>query len=581
MGSNSSINLHLPEVPDVDDYRTYNALLLIHNALEILLQAVEDGMGGGGGGHEIQDEGIALAQEAALDFQGLGVTVTPGVGKTIVTIPGGTSYTDEDAQDAVGTILGNTADIDLIYNDGANTITATLSAALAALITALATASHAAASVGDTSTVDLTIVGQHITGIVPDNGITNAKLADVNTATFKGRTTGGAGDPEDLTVAQAKTLLNLAGTNNGDQTSIVGIAGTKAEFNTACSDGDFLFKDPGIVEDATPELGGDLYWNNYSGYEVHFLHIDGQTATYTDAGTPSTENFIYIGANHTYDYTVPGLGLILPSALWFSGEQRVKRNMYASSGCSLFYVDATIVNEAGVNRRLSGLNLLVGATNYTGDGGGAATTVNPATNALFAEIYSGPIWSAINSATVSANGDVHSVIVSLPTINTGVSLNSRPVLNISDYVGAGSLAKQTGLLIADLTKATDNSAIVYGTGTIPSNQFGIYQGNTKRNYFNGSMRTARRHVTSGVTFDRTDFLVSYNGAGANFPLPKASDNDGVIFVLKKHHSSAGNPTFTLVDAGDSIDGAATLAVTTCKAVQAYGAGNLWQVIWTA
>ena len=42
-------------------------------------------------------------------------------------------------------------------------------------------------------------------------------LADVATATFKGRTTAGTGSPEDLSVAQAKTLLNLTGTNSGDQ----------------------------------------------------------------------------------------------------------------------------------------------------------------------------------------------------------------------------------------------------------------------------------------------------------------------------------------------------------------------------
>ena len=48
--------------------------------------------------------------------------------------------------------------------------------------------------------------------------VTNAKLLNVATATFKGRTTAGAGSPEDLTVAQAKTLLNLTGTNSGDQT---------------------------------------------------------------------------------------------------------------------------------------------------------------------------------------------------------------------------------------------------------------------------------------------------------------------------------------------------------------------------
>ncbi len=40
-----------------------------------------------------------------------------------------------------------------------------------------------------------------------DASATNAKLANVSTATFKGRTTAGTGSPEDLTVAQATALL--------------------------------------------------------------------------------------------------------------------------------------------------------------------------------------------------------------------------------------------------------------------------------------------------------------------------------------------------------------------------------------
>lgn len=41
-----------------------------------------------------------------------------------------------------------------------------------------------------------------------DGSVTNAKLANVATQTFKGRTTAAAGSPEDLTVAQATALLN-------------------------------------------------------------------------------------------------------------------------------------------------------------------------------------------------------------------------------------------------------------------------------------------------------------------------------------------------------------------------------------
>jgi hypothetical protein len=44
-------------------------------------------------------------------------------------------------------------------------------------------------------------------------------------------------------VAQVKTDLGLTGTNSGDQTSIVGLTGTKAQFDTAVTDGNFLYAD--------------------------------------------------------------------------------------------------------------------------------------------------------------------------------------------------------------------------------------------------------------------------------------------------------------------------------------------------
>jgi hypothetical protein len=59
-------------------------------------------------------------------------------------------------------------------------------------------------SSGDVTT---TTVG---TATITPQAVTNAKLANVPTATFKGRITAGTGSPEDLTVAQARTLLGAA-----------------------------------------------------------------------------------------------------------------------------------------------------------------------------------------------------------------------------------------------------------------------------------------------------------------------------------------------------------------------------------
>ena len=48
-------------------------------------------LAGGGGGHIIKDEGIALPQRAVMNFTGSGVTAIDFGGETVVTITGGGS----------------------------------------------------------------------------------------------------------------------------------------------------------------------------------------------------------------------------------------------------------------------------------------------------------------------------------------------------------------------------------------------------------------------------------------------------------------------------------------------------------
>ena len=70
--------------------------------------------------------------------------------------------------------------------------------------------------------------GTVATAGIADDAVTNAKLANVATSTIKGRATASTGDPEDLTAAQVRTILNVAdGANNyshpnhtGDVTSV-------------------------------------------------------------------------------------------------------------------------------------------------------------------------------------------------------------------------------------------------------------------------------------------------------------------------------------------------------------------------
>lgn len=69
--------------------------------------------------------------------------------------------------------------------------------------------------VTDGDKTDITVSGTGTVWTIDNNVVTNAKAADVPTATIKGRVTAATGDPEDLTAAQAKTVLALTKTDVG------------------------------------------------------------------------------------------------------------------------------------------------------------------------------------------------------------------------------------------------------------------------------------------------------------------------------------------------------------------------------
>ena len=81
--------------------------------------------------------------------------------------------------------------------------------------------------------------GTVATAGITDAAVTLAKMANMATASLIYRKTASSGVPEVNTLATLKTDLGLTGTNSGDQTTIVGITGTLAQFNTACTDANF------------------------------------------------------------------------------------------------------------------------------------------------------------------------------------------------------------------------------------------------------------------------------------------------------------------------------------------------------
>lgn len=137
--------------------------------------------------------------------------------------------------------------------------------------------------VSDGDKGDITVSSTGTAWTIDNDAVTYAKIQNVSdTDKLLGRSSSGAGDIEEITCTSAgraliddldaaaqRTTLGLgtlatqsgtfsgtsSGTNTGDQTSIVGITGTKAQFDTACTDGNFLYS--GDVTQYTDELAQD------------------------------------------------------------------------------------------------------------------------------------------------------------------------------------------------------------------------------------------------------------------------------------------------------------------------------------
>lgn len=110
-------------------------------------------------------------------------------------------------------------------------------------------------SLGDGDKGDITVSSSGTVWTIDAGVVTLAKQADMATASVVYRKTAGAGAPEVNTLATLKTDLGLTGTNSGDQTSIAGITGTKSQFDTAVTDGNFLYV--GDVTQYTDEMAQD------------------------------------------------------------------------------------------------------------------------------------------------------------------------------------------------------------------------------------------------------------------------------------------------------------------------------------
>jgi hypothetical protein len=352
-----------------------------------------------------------------------------------------------------------------------------------------------------------------VTADITDANVTLAKMADVATGTVFYRKTASTGVPEVQTLATLKTDLGLTGTNSGDQTSIVGITGTKAQFNTAVSDGDILYV--GDITQYTDEMAQDAVGGMAGNSTfVNLTYTDGTpslTPSLSATGTPSSST--YLRGDNTWA-TVTGSGDVSKVGTPVNNQVGVWTGDGTIEGDAALTFDTTTDTLGGmsiINGAATGLTISTATNgNITLDpGGSGVTTVNAGsggvaitTDAGNSNITLTPHGSGIN---VLANAQVTALTASRVVVTDGSkNLASSSVTSTElGYVSGVTSAIQTQLD----AKAPIASPTFTGVATFPNTGLHLLDTNASHDLIiaPGSNLTADRTLT--VTTGDTNMIL--------------------------------------------------------------------------
>ena len=348
-------------------------------------------------------------------------------------------------------------------------------------------------SVADGDKGDITVSGSGATWTIDNGAVTLAKQADMATASLVYRKTAGSGAPEVNTLATLKTDLGLTGNNSGDQTTIVGITGTKAQFDTACSDGNFLY-----VGDVTSNA-------------THTGDVTGATAL-----TIANDAVTYAKMQNV-SATDKVLGRVT------AGSGDVEEISTTGSGNVVRATSPTLVTPAlgtpssGTLTNCSGLPLS-GVVDSSSEALGVGTLeVGHASDTTISRVSAGVIAvEGVNVVTISSTDTLTNKTLTAPTL-TGTTTVDR-----LDYDRAIGGVNAIGNLGA--TETIDWSTHTHYTGNLDSNITFTYsnqvsgQSVTLYLTYSGAQRT--------ITWPTTTWLD--NASGAAPTTPAASGNVLVV-----------------------------------------------------
>lgn len=298
-----------------------------------------------------------------------------------------------------------------------------------------------------------------------------------------------------------------------------------------------------IVEDTSPQLGDALDANQNRIFNLNRVDVVG-LGTYTSK--PSA--FFDFNTDTTWDYP----SITFPASFFFAGTHTLMQSTNFLGAGFLFHAKPVLKNNSGTSITMGGFYTIAGQSTYTADNG---------TMTFFAgvDFLSQPTFNTENAGTINFNANYQNYVSAI-NVQSGVTMTGRMAFSASNASVSGTLTGQVGLHSAILSSATNNTSILVGTNTIPTGDWGFYQGDTNPSRFNGGMQYKYSSHSSAFTVDRTHHRMKLTGTSSyTITLPTAVGIEGREYTFVKVSASG---TATLDGNGSqTINGSTTLGMT--------------------